>query len=195
MPFAIWNVSGDSAIVGAVAVLAATIAAITAQFRLRAQLEHDSKVRERDATRDALDAVVTEITEAVQPMILAGETFRELFRVRTANLKTSREHGAVQIENKAHAAVQALRDRRSPLMAASFRLHLRFFDTDPIVGRLADWRTTFDQLAEEYQAALDSSDFEMKERFDIAGQTAIQLGKKLNLFLTEARAWAVDPSG
>jgi hypothetical protein len=194
MPFAIWNVSGDSAIVAAFAVLVALIAAITAQVRLRAQLEHDSKMRERDATRDALDSVVTEITAAVHPMNCAGETLRELFRIRAANLKAGQDHGAVEVEDKAHAAVQALRDRRSPLLAASFRLHLRFFDADPIIGRLADWRATFDQLAEDYQAALESSEFEMKERFDAAGQTATQLGRKLNLFLTEARAWATAAS-
>jgi hypothetical protein len=170
--------------------LAALIAAITAQVRLRAQLEHDAKMRERDATRDALDSVVTEITDAVQPMNVAGETFRELFRVRAANQKTGQDHGVAEAEGKARAAVQALRDRRSPLLAASFRLHLRFFDSDPIIGRLADWRTTFDQLAEDYLAALDSSEFEMKKRFDATAQTATRLGKQLNLFLTEARIWS-----
>jgi len=194
MSFAIWNVSGDSAAVAAVAGLVALIAAITAQVRLRAQLKHDSKMRERDATRDALDSVVTEITMAVQPMNCAGETFRELFRIRTANLRAGQDHGTAEVEDKARATVLALRDRRAPLMAASFRLHLRFFDADPIIGRLADWRTTFDQLAEDYQAALGSSEFEMKERFDIVEQTATQLGKKLNLFLTEARTWATDTS-
>lgn len=195
LPLAIWDVSSDSAVVATVAVVAALIAAITAQVRLRAQLAHDTDMRERDATRDALDSVVTEITEAVQPMNVAGEVFRELIRVRVANQKTGQDHGLVEVEDKARAAVQALRDRKSPLLAASFRLHLRFFDSDPIIGRLADWRATFDQLVEDYQDALESSEFEMKERFEAAAQTATCLGQQLNLFLTEARAWSTDPSG
>lgn len=100
----------------------------------------------------------------------AGETFRELFRVRAANLKTGEDHGLAEIEEKARAAIWALRDRRPPLLAASFRLHLRFFDEDPIIGRLADWRTTFDRLGDAYEAALESSEFEMRERFEPPGK-------------------------
>jgi hypothetical protein len=194
VPFAIWNISGDTAVVAAVAVLAALIAALTAQYRLKAQLRHDSAMRERDATRDALDAVVNEISEATKPMIDAGEAFRELFRVRAATSKTGHDQGVVEVEEDARAAVEALRERRAPLMAVSFRLHLRFPDSEPIIGLLAQWRATFDELADNYEAALDAGEFERKERFQRADETSLRLGKQLNSFLTEARAWASDPS-
>jgi hypothetical protein len=190
MPLAIWNVSADSAVVGAVAILAAVVAAVTAQARLRAQVKHDSRLRERDATRDTLDSVPTAITEAVGPMSAAGEIFRELFRVRSATLKTGDDWGLREAEQEAENAVQALRDHRPLLLAASFRLHLRFLDTDPIIARLAEWRGTFDDLADAYQDALDSGDFEIRERFDAAQETALVLGKQLNEFLNEARIWA-----
>lgn len=180
--------------VAAVAVLVALIAATTAQYRLKAQLKHDSKMRERDATRDALDAVVNEISAATKPMVDAGEAFRELFRVRGATAKTSQDHGVVEAEEEARLTVEALRERRAPLMAASFRLHLRFPDSEPIIGLLAQWRTIFDELADNYDAALDADEFDRKERFERAEETSLRLGKQLNLFLTEARAWASDPS-
>lgn len=194
MPLAIWNVSGDSAVIAAVAVLAAFIAALTAQYRLKAQLRHDSEMRERDATRDALDAVVNEISEAAKPMVDAGEAFRELFRVRAATAKTGQEQGVVDAEEEARSTVEALRVRRAPLMAASFRLHLRFPDSEPIIGLLAQWRSNFDELADDYEAALDAGEFERKERFERADETSLRLGKQLNSFLTEARAWASNPS-
>lgn len=194
MPLAIWNISGDSAVVAAVAVLVALIAATTAQCRLRAQLRHDSKMRERDATRDALDAVVNEITAATKPMVDAGEAFRELSRVRAATAKTNQDQGVIEAEEEARPTVEALRERRAPLMAASFRLHLRFPDSEPIIGLLAQWRATFDELADNYEAALDADEFDRKERFEKADETSLRLGKQLNSFLTEARAWASDPS-
>jgi hypothetical protein len=43
--FAIWNISADAAALTLGAVAAATVAAVTAQARLRAQLEHDRLVR------------------------------------------------------------------------------------------------------------------------------------------------------
>jgi hypothetical protein len=79
-------------------------------------------------------------------------------------------------------------------MATSFRLHLRFPDSEPIIGLLAQWRATFDELADNYEAALDAGEFERKERFQRADETSLRLGKQLNSFLTEARAWASDPS-
>jgi hypothetical protein len=194
VPFAIWNISGDTAVVAAVAVLAALIAALTAQYRLKAQLRHDSAMRERDATRDALDAVVNEISEATKPMIDAGEAFRELFRVRAATSKTGQDQGVAEVEEDARAAVEALRERRALLMATSFRLHLRFPDSEPIIGLLAQWRAAFEELADNYEAALDAGEFERKERFQRADETSLRLGKQLNSFLTEARAWASDPS-
>lgn len=194
MPLAIWNVSGDSAVVAAVAVLAALIAALTAQYRLKAQLRHDSETRERDATRDALDAVVNEISGAAKPMVDAGEVFRELFRVRAATVKTGQDQGVVDAEDEARSTVEALRERRAPLMAASFRLHLRFTDSEPIIGLLAQWRATFDELVDDYEAALDAGEFERNERFERANETSLRLGKQLNSFLTEARAWASSPS-
>jgi hypothetical protein len=193
MPLAIWNVSGDSAVIAAVAAFAALVAALTAQYRLKAQLTHDSQMRERDATRDALDGVVNEITAAAKPMIHAGEVFRELFRVRAATAKTIQDHGVVEAEKEARSAVEALRARRAPLMAASFRLHLRFPDSEPIIGLLSRWRDTFDELADHYEAALDAGEFERKERFETAEETSSRLGTQLNEFLTEARAWASNP--
>ncbi|HWM63554.1 MAG TPA: hypothetical protein VNP96_06130 [Solirubrobacterales bacterium] len=192
MPLAIWNVSADTAILAAVAALAAFIAAGTAQIRLRAQLHHDSRMRERDATRDALDAVVNEINGAAGAMNVAADAFRELFQVRAASLKTGQDHGIAKAEDEARPTVQALAEHRVPLMAASFRLHLRFADKDPIIGRLAEWRCTFEQLVEDYEAALESSEFEMKQRFEATGQTATRLGEQLNSFLTVARAWSSD---
>lgn len=194
MPVAIWNVSADSAVVGAVAVLAALIAAVTAQYRLRAQLRHDSEMRERDATRDALDAVVDEINETTKPMVAAGEAFRELHHVRSATATTGKDHGVADAEERARSTIEALRERRAPLMAASFRLHLRFPDTEPMIGLLAQWREIFDELIADYDAALDSSEFERKERFDAAGATSERLGQQLNSFLAEAREWASNPS-
>lgn len=193
-PWAIWNVSGDSAVVAVVAVLAALAAAVTAQYRLKAQLRYDSQMRERDATRDALDAVVNEISEATKPMVDAGEAIRELSRVRAATAKTDEDHGVVEAEEEARSSVEALRARRAPLMAASFRLHLRFPDQEPIIGALARWRATFDELAHDYEAALDSGEFDREERFERADNTSLRLGTQLNSFLTEARAWASNPS-
>jgi hypothetical protein len=194
VPLAIWNISADTATVAAIAALAVLIAAVTAQLRLRAQLNHDSDMRERDATRDALDSVVNEITGAAEPMVAAGEAFRELYLVRAASTKSGKDHGTAEAEDEARPTVQAIRDRRVPLMAASFRLHLRFPDTAPIVGLLAEWRSTYDKLVGDYQAALDSSEFEMEERFEATDDTSSQLGKQLNSFLEEARAWASDSS-
>lgn len=176
MPLATWNVSGDSAVVAVVAVLAALIAALTAQYRLKAQLRHDSEIRERDATRGALDAVVNEISGAAKPMVDAGEAFRELYRVRAATAKTNQDQGVVDPEDEARSTVEALRERRAPLMAASFRLHLRFPDAEPLIGLLAQWRATFDELADNYQAALDAGEFERKERFERADETSLRLG-------------------
>jgi len=79
-------------------------------------------------------------------------------------------------------------------MAASFRLHLRFPDIDPIIGLLSEWRETFDQLADAYEAALHSDDFEMTARFTGARETAVHLGEQLNSFLDVARAWASNPA-
>lgn len=186
---AIWEVSADAAAVAIGAGATAIVAAVTAQFRLRAQLKHDSRMRERDATREALNAVVAEITAAAAPMTAAGAAFHELFHVRSATLKTGKDHGVAAAEAIAEATVQPLRDRRAALMGASFQLHLRFPDSDPIIGRLAEWRETFEQLPEDYQAALDSSDVEMKERFRGAQETALCLGTRLNRFLTIARTW------
>jgi hypothetical protein len=194
MPLAIWNVSGDSAVVAVVAVSAALIAALTAQYRLRAQLRHDSEMRERDATREALDGVVNEITAAAKPMIHAGEAFRDLFRVRAATAKTIQDQGVDSAEKEARSAVEALRARRAPLMAASFRLHLRFADSEPIIGLLSRWRSTFDELADRYEAALDAGEFEREERFETAEETSSRLAAQLNEFLIEARAWASNPS-
>jgi hypothetical protein len=151
-------------------------------------------MRERDATRDALDGVVNEITAAAKPMIHAGEAFRELFRVRAATAKTIQDQGVVGAEREARAAVEALRARRAPLMAASFRLHLRFPDSDPIIGLLSRWRGIFDELADHYEAVLDAGEFEREERFESAEETSSRLGAQLNEFLTEARMWASNPS-
>jgi len=192
--FAVWDVSADATIVAIGAGAAALVAAVTAQVRLRAQLKHDSQMRERDATREALDAVVTEITGAAGLMNAAGGAFRELFLVRSATLTTGTDHGLTDAEDRARETIQPLRDLRVPLLAASFRLHLRFPDTDTIIGTLAEWRQTFDQLAEDYEAALDSSDVEMSERFDTAVETATRLGTQLNTFLTAARRWASNAS-
>jgi hypothetical protein len=153
MTLAIWEVSADAAIVAIGAGAAALIAALTAQARLRAQLRHDTEMRERDATRDALDAVVTEITAAVGAMNAAAEASDELVPAAQVGGIT-----AAQAAAKVGDAVARLREHRAPLMAASFRLHLRFPDSDPIIGRLADWRNTFTQLAEEYQGGLQSTD-------------------------------------
>ena len=191
---AIWNVSADAAVVGIGVGAAAVTAAVTAQYRLRAQLNHDTEIRERDATRDALDSVVIEITNAAGPMNAASAAFRELFKVRSASLKTATDFGLDAAEDEARLTVERLRDLRVALIAASFRLHLRFPDADPIIGRLAEWRETFVQLAEDYQAALDSADVEMAKRFDAATATATCLGQRLNAFLEVARAWASNPS-
>jgi hypothetical protein len=48
-------------IVAVTAVLAALIAAVTAQVRLRAQLDHDRQMRDRDELRHLLDATAREI--------------------------------------------------------------------------------------------------------------------------------------
>jgi hypothetical protein len=191
---AVWDISADAAVVAIGAGTAALVAAVTAQARLRAQLKHDAEMRERDATREALNAVVTEITEAVGPMNKASAASRELFEVRCATLKAGKGHGLADAEERARESVQSLTDLRVRLMAASFQLHLRFPDTDPIIGRLAEWRKTFEHLAEDYQAALESSDDEMAERFETAQETATCLGARLNTFLTVARAWASDRS-
>jgi hypothetical protein len=193
MPLTIWDVAADTAALVIGAGAAALLAAVTAQARLRAQLRHDAQMRERDATRDALNAVVTEITGAVGAMNAAAEGSSELRRVRSATLKTGEDWGLDDAEAAVRNAIEQLRGHRAPLMAASFRLHLRFPDTDPIIARLAEWRETFIQLAEDYQAALDSGDFEMAERFDAASETALELGKRLNAFLDVARDWGSNP--
>ena len=123
----------------------------------------------------------------------AAAAFRDLFAVRSATLKTGTDHGVALAEARARQSVEDLRDRRVPLMAASFRLHLRFPDTHPMISSLAEWRETFEQLAEDYQSALESSDYEVAERFDRAQTTATCLGARLNTFLTVARAWASEP--
>jgi len=150
-------------------------------------------MRERDATRDALDAVVNEISAATKPMVHAGEAFRELFRVTAAAAKTGQDQGIAETEEEARSAVEALSERRAPLMAASFRLHLRFSDREPMIGLLAQWRVIFDELVDSYEAALDAGEFDRRERFERANETSLRLGKQLNAFLTEARAWASDP--
>jgi hypothetical protein len=186
---AILNVSADAAAIAIAAVAAAGIAARTAQARLHAQLDHDAKMREREATREALDAVVAEINASVPTMTDAAQAFEELFLVRSATLKTRTDQGLADAEAKARRTVQGLRERRPAHLAASFRLHLRFPESDPIIGRLAEWREAFDQLAEDYQAALDSSDFEMAQRFDAVPKTVTRLASRLGEFLTAARAW------
>ena len=195
MLVAVWNISGDAALVAIGAGSAALIAAVTAQTRLRAQLRHDSEGREREATRGALNNVVGAIGDAAAPMNAAGAAFQEVFLARSA----ATSFGAADplelqvAEAEAGAAVRRLHEQNVPLMTAAFQLHLRFPDTDPIIARLAEWRATYDELIADYEAALDSSDLEMKERFETADETATRLGKELNDFLTVARAWTSAP--
>jgi hypothetical protein len=194
MPLSIWNVSADTLVLVLGAGGAAVLAAVTAQWRLRAQLRHDSEVRERDATRAALDSVVDAINDATGPMNEAGQAFRELYPQRAARPMALR-FGPLRREAEAAAAdaVRRLREQRIPLMGASFRLHLRFPDTDPIIARLAEWRATYDQLADAYEAALNSPRSELATRYDAADDTARRLGHQLNEFLTQAREWGANP--
>ena len=83
----------------------------------------------------------------------------------------------------------------SPLKSVSGSSELRISFTIMVVKMLSNWRATFDELADHYQAALDAGEFEREERFKRAAETSLRLGKQLNSFLTEARAWASSPPG
>ena len=190
--FAIWNVSADATIVGIAAAAAALIAAVTAQWRLRAQLAHDTILREREATREALDDVVKEINAAAMALNESSDAMLEYARTRLATIKTGHDHGFVKAEHEARTTVGQLRAVRLPLMAAAFRLHLRFPDSDPIIGAFADWRANIDQLVEECEAALDSDDFELRAKLEAPDKTRSTLGEQLNRFLSIARHWSTN---
>jgi hypothetical protein len=187
--FAIWNVSADAAIVGIAAAAAALIAAVTAQTRLRAQLAHDTILREREATREALDDVVKEINAAAMALNVSAGAMLEYSRTRLATIKTGHDHGIVKAEQEAMTAMGKLRAVRLPVMVAAFRLHLRFPDSDPIIGAFADWRASIDQLVDDYEGVLDADDFTLPARLEASDKTRSTLGEQLNRFLSTARRW------
>lgn len=126
---AIFNVSADTAAVAIGAGGAAILAAATAQWRLHVQLDHDTRLREREATRQAINRVVDEIDAATGPMNAASEASRELTTFRLGEIFESDERGAEDAADELGAAITNLRERRVPLMTASFRLHVRLTPT------------------------------------------------------------------
>ena len=169
--------------------LAGLLAAWLSWITHRRTLRHEGLLREREATRRALDGVVDEITRTADALGRAGEVSGDLERA-LPDRPRPRFLRPRQFDDRIRRSIQELKDSHTRLMGAAFRLHLRFPDEHPIIGALARWRDGIDQLAGEYEKLLDCPASELWEALRVAHQTHANLGHQLFEFLTVAREWS-----
>jgi hypothetical protein len=176
-------------LVPAAVVLAGILAAALAWWTTERTLRHNRAMRERDATRDALDAVVGEINTTADVLNRAGEASGQLERALPERPRLRRRG----FDDRLNASVDELKAAHIRLMAAAFRLHIRFPDEDPIIPAFAAWREGVAQLAEEYQGLVDAPPGAIWERLETVHETHRQLGRQLYEFLEAARQWTWHP--
>jgi hypothetical protein len=170
-------------------VLAGVLAAAFSWWTTSRTLRHDRQLREREATRKALDGVVDEINSAADVLNRADEASGELERSLPKRPRFRRR----QFDNRLRTSMEELKASYVRLMGASFRLHLRFPDEHPIIPALATWREGINELADEYQALLDASPGELWECLRAAHETHHRLGGQLYEFFKVAQQWATAP--
>ena len=172
--------------------LAGLIATWLSWITHRRTLRHERLLREREATRRALDVVVDEINRTADVLQRAGEASGDLERALPDHPRP-RFFRPRQFDERLRRSSRELKESHARLMGAAFRLHLRFPDDHPIIGAFARWRDGIGRLADEYQVLLDSPAQGLWEALRMAHETHAVLGRQLFEFLTVAREWSTAP--
>jgi hypothetical protein len=151
---------GGPALIAGAAVVAAFIAARTANARLREQLAHDLVVRRAEHVRDALDAAVELAHETVKALvdfeliIDDWEDERPQFEAEAlSDEKTTEEQRAILAQarkgvDNVMAADKALTERMVEMLATTTRLRLRLGSSHAIP-------TLYDELRQGWRELID----------------------------------------
>jgi hypothetical protein len=137
--------NSGSLLLAVAAIAAATLAALVAILNHRAQLAHDRDMRNREHTRDSLDAAVANVSTAIDVLgILAGDIGVRDLHVRALGLELGRGDEDSDPSDELARADQELQSEIDAHFARSSeselalrlnhnRLELRFGDSHPIV--------------------------------------------------------------
>lgn len=181
-------------VVPAAVVLVGVLAAAFSWWLTRRTFAHERAMRERDASREALDAVIAEVSKASGTLNRASESMLEYARQRRVNLKQGGHFdytgAGADVERR---VIPELRDTHLSLMASAFRLSVRFPDSEPMIGAFATWRDSLEELIGSYEEAASADDFTADEALKEPFVIHARLGSELKEFLSAARDWSRDP--
>lgn len=161
--FSLFSAVAGSLLVALAAVIAAIVAARTANKRQRAQLDHDTEVRRREHIRDALDDAAEKLYEAFEALAVyelrIGEAEDARKRLETARDESSSEEVlavATKALDQLQGQIEEVREETTSLLlavqASEFRLSLRMGGEDPVVEAHLKVKESFRDL----RRALDS---------------------------------------
>jgi len=138
------NQNSGSVLVALAAIVAATLAAYTANRRHREQLAHDREMRNRDHTRDTLDAAVEGVSTAIESVSnfaaaveTIGSQLPDLHRETDPNLNdevpADKIKRLAKIKDELSLARNAAHDARTAMHSSRLRLEIRLSKSHPIV--------------------------------------------------------------
>lgn len=146
------NHNSGSLLVALAAIVAASLAAYTANRRHGEQLAHDREMRNRDHTRDTLDAAVKGVSTAIDStsnfaaaVETVGPRLPDLHRETDPNLNdkvpADKVEHLAEIKEELSLARNAAHDARTAMHANQLRLEIRLGENHPIVASHNQLRT------------------------------------------------------
>jgi hypothetical protein len=197
-----WESLLGPALIATAAVIAAFVAAYTANKRQREQLSHDRALKARDHLRNTLDDAVERVIGAVEVYAEFAAYIGVNESLRQRNLKVLADADSTEEEKKSarnsnkeilaenSAFSEKATARGAELIATQGRLRLRLGSTDPIVEAYEELVGSYMKLENNLaQGVIRNRDQDKREEGEEADQ---QTTEDFQQFMRTCEAWFVQ---
>lgn len=196
-----WSHNSGSLLIGLAAIVAAGLAAYVAIRNHDQQLAHDREIRDRDATRQAIDDAVRGITDFVlQAVTLSGHVEAlEKARSGLSGIDLSDTDARARQKDQIDQATAAARDIVLPVSAATNAVHadtihlsIRIGKTHPVTAAQIRFRDSLKKWVLIIDEGLARN--RTAEELQAESQCQQEIGKARNEFEAACFAWLNEGS-